>query len=123
MLPWESLVHGEFQRKVWSMLFFAISWSIWILRNVIVFNNKQPDYELYFLLILTRLCVWIMALYPAFSYCALDLLISPDGLDKWMNVMKIRPSITWSAPKPKYTNGMLMAHHQANLVWLVLVEF
>jgi len=30
---WEFLVHGEFQRKVWSMLFFAIPWSTWILRN------------------------------------------------------------------------------------------
>jgi len=39
-------------------------------------------------------------LYPAFSYCALDLLISHDGLVKWTNVKKIRPSITWSAFKP-----------------------
>jgi hypothetical protein len=58
------------------MLFFAISWSIWIPRNDLVFNNKQPDYESDFLLILTRLYVWIKALYPDFSYCALDLLIS-----------------------------------------------
>jgi len=39
-------------------------------------------------------------LYPAFSYCALDLLVSHDGLVKWTNVKKIRPSITWSAFKP-----------------------
>ncbi|KAJ6921500.1 hypothetical protein NC652_015420 [Populus alba x Populus x berolinensis] len=42
----------------------------------------------------------IEVLYPAFSYCALDLLISPDGLVKWTIVKKIRPSITWSAFKP-----------------------
>jgi hypothetical protein len=58
----------------------------------------QPDYEIIFLLILTRLCVWVKALFPDFPYCALDLLISAEGFIKWSNAMKSRPLLIWSAP-------------------------
>ena len=43
--------------------------------------------------------MWIKALYPDFSYCALVLLISADGLIKWKNVKKPRPLVTLSAPE------------------------
>ena len=41
--------------------------------------------------------MWIKALYPDFSYCALFLLISADGQIKWKNIKKPRPLVTLSA--------------------------
>jgi hypothetical protein len=45
-------------------------------------QNKIPDCDTIFLLILTRFCVWIKALDSDFPYCAPDLLLSGDGLKK-----------------------------------------
>jgi hypothetical protein len=62
------------------MLFFAIVWSLWLIRNDLIFKQREPDYDTLFLFILTRLCVWFRALCLDFPYNALDMLISADGL-------------------------------------------
>jgi uncharacterized membrane protein len=54
---------------------------------------------LFFLLILTRLCVWIKGLFSEFSYCALDLLISIDSLVWWWNNKSVRAYILWFPPQ------------------------
>uniref|UniRef100_A0A3N7G349 EXS domain-containing protein n=1 Tax=Populus trichocarpa TaxID=3694 RepID=A0A3N7G349_POPTR len=58
------------------MLFFAVLWSVWLMRYDKVFNNRVPDYDTIFLLILTRLCSWLRAIYSDFSYSASDLWLS-----------------------------------------------
>ncbi|KAJ9188986.1 hypothetical protein P3X46_000330 [Hevea brasiliensis] len=40
---WNSLYYGNFQRKFWLNLFYAIVWSLWLSRNDMVFNNKETD--------------------------------------------------------------------------------
>jgi len=52
-------------------------------------QDKIPDCDTIFLLILTRFRVWIKALDSDFPYCALDLLLSGDGLKKGSNIKKI----------------------------------
>jgi hypothetical protein len=45
------------KNKVWFMLFFAISWYLWLLQNELLFNHNQPNYDITFLPILIKLCV------------------------------------------------------------------
>lgn len=91
---WECLFIGGFRRKCsWMILFFAITWSLWLVRNELIFRNKDPDYDVFFY-ILTRLCTWINVLMPEFTYNALDLLISAKGITKWSNSMIPRPQVS-----------------------------
>lgn len=73
--------------------FFAITWSLWLVRNELIFRNKDPDYDVFFY-ILTRLCTWINVLMPEFTYNALDLLISAEGITKWSNSKIPRPQVS-----------------------------
>ena len=61
-------------------------------------QNKIPDCDTIFLLILTRFCVWIKALDSDFPYCALDLLLSWYRQDFvcWSNIKKINSVVCWS---------------------------
>jgi hypothetical protein len=74
------LVYGKFQIKEWVMLFFSMAWSIWFLRNNVIFKQKIPNYDTLFFLIVTRLCLWLKAIEPDFSYSSSDLLRSAEGL-------------------------------------------
>jgi hypothetical protein len=62
------------------MIFFGISWFLWLLRNEKMFNNRIPNYDIFFLLILTRLGIWLKAIFLDFYYLAIDLLILVEGL-------------------------------------------
>lgn len=95
---WDSLVYGKFQKKVWVMLFFSATWSMWLLRNDVIFKQKIPDYDTLFFLIVTRLCLWLKAIEPDFPYSSSDLLRSAEGLVRWTNSQKLRIGIMWSPP-------------------------
>lgn len=92
------MVHGKFQKKAWLLLFFSVAWSLWLLRNDLIFQQKSPNYDSVFFLIITRLCLWLKALHPDFPYSPSDLLRSAEGLIRWSNVQITRTDVTWSPP-------------------------
>ncbi|XP_034926097.1 uncharacterized protein [Populus alba] len=89
---------GFGEKKVWVMLFFSATWSMWLLRNDVIFKQKIPDYDTLFFLIVTRLCLWLKAIEPDFPYSSSDLLRSAEGLVRWTNSQKLRIGIMWSPP-------------------------
>eukprot|EP00258_Populus_trichocarpa_P028500 XP_024444519.1 uncharacterized protein LOC112324681 [Populus trichocarpa] len=95
---WDSLVYGKFQKKAWVMLFFSVAWSIWLLRNDVIFKQKIPNYDTLFFLIVTRLCLWLKATEPDFPYSSSDLLRSAEGLIRWTNSQTLRTGVMWSPP-------------------------
>ena len=66
--------------------------------NDVIFKQKIPDYDTMFFLIITRLCLWLKAIEPDFSYSSSDLLRSAEGLIRWTNSQTLRTSVTWSPP-------------------------
>jgi ribonuclease HI len=92
------LVYGKFQKKAWLMLFFLMAWSLWLHRNDLIFKQTTPNYDTLFILIITRLCFWIKAIEPDFSYSASDLIRSAVGLLWWTNYKKQRAIVVWSLP-------------------------
>jgi len=94
---WTFMVHGKFQKKAWLMLlFFSVAWSFWLLRNDLIFQQKSPNYDSVFFLIITWLCLWLKALHPNFPYFPSDLLRSVEGLIRWSNVQITRTGVIWS---------------------------
>ena len=125
---WTSMVHGHFQRKAWLMLFFSVAWSLWLLRNDLIFQQKTPDYDSIFFLIITRLCLWLKAIHSDFPYSSSDLIRSADGLFRWSNAHSFRIHNMWSPsminslkwnvdgsslgkPGPSGIGGVLRNHH------------
>lgn len=126
------MVQGKFQKKAWLMLFFSVVWSLWLLRNDLIFQQKSSNYDSVFFLIITRLCLWLKALHPDFPYSPLDLLRSSAGLIRWSNVQIYRTGVIWSPPpigrfkwnvdgsslgKPKLSGiGGALRNHQGHLL-------
>jgi hypothetical protein len=68
------LVYGKCQRKAWLMLFFLVAWSLWLLRNDLIFQQKTPDYDTIFFLIITHLCLWLKVIHSDFPYSPTNLI-------------------------------------------------
>jgi ribonuclease HI len=64
----------------------------------VIFKQKNPNYDTLFFLIITRLCLWLKAIEPDFSYSATDLIRSAEGLLRWTNYKKQRAVVVWSPP-------------------------
>ncbi|XVE70028.1 hypothetical protein DITRI_Ditri10aG0038700 [Diplodiscus trichospermus] len=43
-MAWQQSLPTGTCNKFWSMIFFTCTWSIWLMRNEIVFNNGILDY-------------------------------------------------------------------------------
>ncbi|XP_073261506.1 uncharacterized protein [Populus alba] len=62
------------------------------------FQQKTPDYDSIFFLIITRLCLWLKAIHSDFPYSPTDLIRSADGLLRWSNAHSFRIKNIWSPP-------------------------
>jgi len=48
-------------RKIWCATFFAVAWSIWLLRNDVIFQQKSVNAEILCNLIKWRVSYWMKA--------------------------------------------------------------
>jgi len=62
------------------MLFFSVSWSIWLLYNDVIFKQKTLNHDTLFFLIIIKLCLWLKAIDSDFSYTTSNLLRLVEGL-------------------------------------------
>jgi len=110
------------------MLFFSMAWSMWLLRNDVIFKQKIPNYDTLFFFIVTWLCLWLKAIEHDFPYSSSDLLRSVEGLIRWTNSQTLRTGVMWSPPMtnrfkwnvdgssigkpgPSRISGVLQNHH------------
>jgi hypothetical protein len=82
---WPNLVFGKFQRKAWSMVSCCVSWSIWLMRNKVIFNDGAAIFEDSFSLILYRLSNWLKSTDKFFMATSTTLIIGPEGIIDWSN--------------------------------------
>jgi hypothetical protein len=82
---WPNLVFGKFQRKAWSMLSCCVSWSIWLMRNKVIFNDGAATFEDSFSLILYRLSNWLKSVDKFFMATGTTLTMGPEGIIDWSN--------------------------------------
>jgi hypothetical protein len=91
------------------MLFFLVAWSLWLLRNELIFQHKTHDYDTIFFLIITRICLWLKVIHPDVPYSLLDLLRSAEGLIRWSNIQSTKTVVMWSPPWLIALNEIWMA--------------
>ena len=60
-------------RKNRNILSCGIAWGIWLARNNLIFNSKQPNWDTVFDLILRRLAMLLKSSVKNFSYTGNDL--------------------------------------------------
>ncbi|KAK9000846.1 hypothetical protein V6N11_081330 [Hibiscus sabdariffa] len=95
----ESVVHLLFNYSIWHFFPYAILWTVWLVRNDIVFANGRLDLVQLFFLVRTRVASWYIAKFPA-SICSLDTLISDPSVADRSSVSKSRVlrNRTWEIP-------------------------
>ena len=67
-LTWMDAPFYKFDKKIWTSLFYVITWSIWWIRNKVVFQNFEPNWEVERKLTLWRLGSWIKGWCPNFPF-------------------------------------------------------
>jgi len=82
---WPNLVFGKFQRKAWSMVSCCVSWSIWLMRNKVIFNDGTATFKDSFSLILYRLSNWLKSADKFFIATGTSLIMGPEGIIDWSN--------------------------------------
>ena len=55
--------HNKLEKSCWEVLLYVVSWSIWIARNDLVFNNLDLDSSSLIDLIKCRCAFWIKSFY------------------------------------------------------------
>ena len=55
---WEGETFWGFERKLWLSLMYVVLWTIWRIRNKIIFEHQEPNWELESLMVKTRLGYW-----------------------------------------------------------------
>jgi len=88
LVQWSMMINGRFQRKIWKLLFYDITGSIWLTINNLVFNDIQSNLEFYFSLTLHRLSTWLKNCEAYFSCTVNNLQINVDCIQRWTNAKR-----------------------------------
>ncbi|XVE84839.1 hypothetical protein DITRI_Ditri17bG0044900 [Diplodiscus trichospermus] len=92
----------ECYNKIWRLSFYSIIWSIWIMRNDMIFNRKLLDFQQLINGIKFRVASWARAKWSNIQYGVLDIVRFPQ-LVKTPDIVKAaRPNQKWSRPQPGF---------------------
>ncbi|OMO81727.1 hypothetical protein COLO4_23441 [Corchorus olitorius] len=113
-----------------GILFFVAVWSIWLLRNDVVFNGKDVDDMQLFDLIRIRLAWWILAKWPEQPLSFQDLFRFPmEALTSATKERLVHTSLNWNPPNvgtlkfnvdgsSKGSIGGVLRDHEGNILAL-----
>lgn len=74
----EGLLEGVKSKKTWRLLWFAVTWSLWLLRNDVLFKQAILDLDRVFELIKIRVWSWCNARVKKERFSFLDWSINPQ---------------------------------------------
>ncbi|CAL5391723.1 unnamed protein product [Camellia sinensis] len=70
---WSGCRMGQLEKKLWSVIPYAIFWSIWKQRNDRVFNGVEPNFVVMCETIKVRIALWFKSAVLALNYSVHDL--------------------------------------------------
>jgi len=82
---WSGLINENFQRCAITLLCKGLYWSIWIVRNRLIFESKAPDWDMIFYLNFHHLAFWLKSSVRNFSYIGSYLFKNPKYIMNWTN--------------------------------------
>ena len=98
LLAWQQALPNKCSTEVWNMSFFAIIWSIWLLRNDMVFNGKDFDFMKIIDTIKFRLAIWLKAKWPDCPNTILDVVRLSNAIQVPIKVNNVKKAIIWKCP-------------------------
>ncbi|XVF26807.1 hypothetical protein REPUB_Repub14bG0050700 [Reevesia pubescens] len=97
-LSWQNASPSSLCNKVWKMAFYAITWSLWLFRNDMIFKGIFLDVIWLSSIILLRLAIWSKACWPLSASLVDDFMKFPSLVRIKPAPIKIRPLVLWLAP-------------------------
>ncbi|OMP03730.1 hypothetical protein CCACVL1_02287 [Corchorus capsularis] len=88
----------KIKKKAWAMLFFTILWALWLHRNDIVFNAKDPDFHQLVMTIKVRYAWLFKAKWNVSSTPLFDIILAPELVCVPYNSSVPRQVVPWSPP-------------------------
>ena len=87
---WEGAPYRGFERKLWISLLYVVLWTIWRIRNRVIFEQYTPNWELEVQLIKTRLGYWTRGWCQDLPFTAGQFATDFDHIRKWRVKNNIR---------------------------------
>ena len=56
---WSGVPYSSLKKKLWFSFYCAVVWSIWKLRNKIIFNNHSPYWNFEVIMLKTNIGYWL----------------------------------------------------------------
>ncbi|EOX97637.1 Uncharacterized protein TCM_006607 [Theobroma cacao] len=95
MVIWNNIKPTPNCDKIWNTAIFAITWTVWICRNNVIFHNKAWDKELIWELIKLRVAMWVKAKWNNSAYSITDMFRCPAVGFNQQREENTRPLTTW----------------------------
>ena len=102
LMAWQCALPRNRCSKAWKMAFFAIVWSIWLMRNDMVFNNKGFDLRQMVDNIKFRIASWFKAKWPRSNESISELIRYPNLISVPLRVKPVRVVTMWIPPSRGY---------------------
>ncbi|XWS42557.1 hypothetical protein CRYUN_Cryun16bG0024600 [Craigia yunnanensis] len=80
------------------MVFFATIWSIWLMRNDIIFNGKVSNFRQIIDIIKFRTASWFKAKWPNSVNSFLDVFRCPNNISILQKLKVNKKAILWKVP-------------------------
>ena len=98
LLEWQHALPNKCSKEVWIMAFYAIIWSIWLLRNNMVFNGKVFDFKQTIDTIKFCIASWFKAKWPDCSNTLMDVVRFPNAIEIPRVAKNAKKAILWASP-------------------------
>ena len=98
LLAWQHALPNKCYKVMWKMAFFAIIWSIWLLRNDLVFNGKVFDFQQTIDIVKFRIASWFKAKWPNCPNTLLDVVRFPNTIQVSVAAKNVKKVSLWSTP-------------------------
>ncbi|XVF39216.1 hypothetical protein PTKIN_Ptkin01aG0017700 [Pterospermum kingtungense] len=95
---WLQLLPKNRCDKLWRMSFGAVIWSIWLIRNECIFQNKVLVMDHLLDIIKARLAFWAKALWPNDPICMVEIFTCPISITMPKRKTRDWPRVSWVCP-------------------------
>ena len=98
LLAWQEALPVNSGNELWKMAFFAIIWSIWLMRNEMVFNGKVFDLRQILDIINLKIANWFKAKWPKCTNSILDIVRFPNIIKRPPVIKAVKRGVSWNPP-------------------------
>ena len=101
-MAWQHALPDKYSKELWIMSFYAITWSIWLLRNDMAFNGKVFDLEQFIDTFKIRLASWFKAKWPKSLHTISEIVNFSKDVQAPKVSKTSKRTLVWKTPPPNF---------------------